>query len=162
MIRVQASKEMVDEMQQQTDLSCLDIKGAQDRQKAYADTTQSDRFFNEGDMAFLRVRQKKSSLSLGKYKKLSAWYCGPYRITKKINDQAYELFLPPHVKVHNVFHIILLKRYVPDNELPLVTQEGTLDITPEAILQTRVRTLQNCTINKYPIKWTSYPDKDAT
>ena len=30
MIRVQASKEMLDEMQQQTDLICLDIKGAQD------------------------------------------------------------------------------------------------------------------------------------
>ena len=119
-------------------------------------------------MVFLRVRNKKSSLSLGKYKKLSARYCGPYRIIKKINDQAYELLIPPHVKVHNVFHISLLKRYVPDanhildDELPLVTQEGTLNITPEAILQTRVRTLRNRTINEYLIKWTSYPDEDAT
>ena len=66
MIWVQASKEMLDEMQQQMDLIRLDIKGVQDRQKAYADTRQSDRFFNEGDMVFLRVRKKKSSLSLGK------------------------------------------------------------------------------------------------
>ena len=119
-------------------------------------------------MVFLRVRKKKSSLSLCKYKKLSARYCGPYRITKKINDQAYELLLPPHVKVHNVFHISLLKRYVPDvnhildDELPLVTQKGTLDITPEAILQTRVCTLRNRIINEYLIKWTSYPVEDAT
>ena len=52
-------------------------------------------------------------------------------------------------------------KHILNDELP-VTQEGTLDITPEAILQTRVHTLQNCTINKYLIKWTSYPDEDAT
>ena len=80
------------------------------------------------------------TLSLGKYKKLSAQYCGPYKITKKISDQAYELLLPPHVKVHNIFHISLLKKYIPDtnhildDELPLVTQEGTLDITPKVVL----------------------------
>ena len=113
-------------------------------------------------MVFLRVKKKKSSLSLGKYKKSSARYCGPYKITKKINDQAYELLLPPHV------HISLLKKYIPDtnhildDELSLVTQEGTLDITPEAVLQRHTRILRNRTINEYLIKWTSYPIEDAT
>ena len=159
---------MLDEVQQQMDLVCLDIKAAQDCQKAYAGARQSDRFFNEGDMVFLQVKKKKSSLSLGKYKKLSAWYCGPYTITKKINNQAYEVLLPPHVKIHNIFHISLLKKYVSDanhifkDELSLITQEQTLDITPEAILQTCIRTLRNQTINEYLIKWTSYPIKDAT
>ena len=139
MIQVQASKEMLDEMQQQMDLICLDIKIAQDCQKAYADSKQLDRFFNKRDVVFLRFK-KKSSLSLGKYKKLSAQYCGPYNITKKINNQAYEYLLPPLVKEHSIFHISLLKKYVPNannilkDELSLVTQERTLDITPQAIL----------------------------
>ena len=77
MIRIQSSKEMLDEMQQQTDLIRLDIKAAQDRQKAYADAKRSERIFEEGDMVFLRVRPKRSTLSLGKFKKLSARYCGP-------------------------------------------------------------------------------------
>ena len=60
-------------------------------------------------MVFLRIKPKRSSLSLGKYKKLRARYYGPYQITQKINDQAYRLDLPNHLKVHNVFHVSLLK-----------------------------------------------------
>ena len=168
MIRVQASKEMLDEMQQQTDMIRFEIHAAQDRQKAYADTRRSERLFEEGDMVFLRIRPKKSSLSLGKFKKLSARYCGPYVILKKINYQAYQLLLPPEVKVHNVFHVSLLKKYVPDDrhihgdEQTLVSKDGTLDITPERILQVRERILRNRTQREYLIKWTSYPEEDAS
>ena len=59
-------------MQQQTDLIRFEIRTAQDRQKSYADSQRSERNFDEGDMVFLRVRPKRSSLSLGKFKKLSA------------------------------------------------------------------------------------------
>ena len=140
MIKVQASKEMLDEMQQQTNLIRFEIKATQDRQKAYANSHRSKREFNEGDMVFLRVRPKHNSLSLGKFKKLSARYCGPYVITKRVNNQAYELMLPPHIKVHDVFHVSLLKKYIPDQnhilceELPFVSKDGTLDINPERIL----------------------------
>ena len=119
-------------------------------------------------MVFLRIKPKKSSLSLRKFKKLSARYCGPYVIIKKINNQAYQLLLPPNVKVHNVFHVNLLKKYVPDanhildDELPLITNDGTLDIKPERILQYRTRILRNKIINEYLIKWTGYPEEDAT
>ena len=56
MIRVQASKEMLDEMQQQTDLIRFKIKAAQDRQKAYTDSHRSEREFEEGDMVFLQTK----------------------------------------------------------------------------------------------------------
>ena len=108
-------------------------------------------------MVFLRVKPKRSSLSLGKYKKLSARYCGPYSITKRINNQAYKLLLPAHIKVHNVFHISLLKKYVPDanhilDELSLVSKDGTLDINPKSVLQSRTPALRNRTLNEYLIK----------
>ena len=160
MIKVQAFQEMLDEMQQQTNLIWFEIKAAQNRPKSYADSRRSDRSFEVGDMVFLRVKPKRSSLSLGKYKKLNARYCGPYLITKKLSKQAYELQLPPHIKVHNVFHVNILKRYVPNeshilgDELPLVTKDGILDITPERILQTRERVLCNKSIMKHLIKWT--------
>ena len=104
-------------------------------------------------MVFLRVRPKRSSLYLGKFKKLSATYYGPYVITKRVNNQAYELMLPPHIKVHKVFHVSLLKKYVPDqnhilcDELLLVSKDSTLDINPERILQSRERILCNRSIN---------------
>ena len=168
MLKVQASKEMLDEMQQQTDLIRFEIQAAQDRQKAYADSHRSEREFEEGDMVFLKVRPKQSSLSLGKFKKLSARYCGLYIITKKVNSQAYALLLPPHIKVHNVFHVSLLKKYVPDDnhilgdEIALVSKDGTLDINPERILQTRQCILRNRTIIKHLIKWKGYPEEDAS
>ena len=62
---------MLEEMEEQTRLICKKIKAAQDRQKQYADTKRFDHVFKEGDMVFLRVQPKRSSLSLGKYKKLS-------------------------------------------------------------------------------------------
>ena len=45
MLEVQASKEILDEMQQQVDLICSKIKIAQDRQKSYADSHRLDREF---------------------------------------------------------------------------------------------------------------------
>ena len=75
MIKVQASQDMLDEMQQQIDLIRFEIKATQDRQKAYADSNRSNRSFETCDMVFLRVKPKWSSLSLRKYKKLSANYC---------------------------------------------------------------------------------------
>ena len=53
MLKIQASKEMLDEMQQQMDLICSEIKIALHFQKSYADSHQSDREFQEGDMVFL-------------------------------------------------------------------------------------------------------------
>ena len=109
-----------------------------------------------------------NELALRKFKKLNVRYCGPYVITKKINDQAYELLLPPHIKVHNVFHVSLLKKYVPDanhilsDELPLGSNNGDLAITHKRVMQSRTRILRNMTLNKYLIKWTGYPKEDAT
>ena len=85
---------------------------------------------------------------MGKYKKLSARYCGPFPISRKINDQAYELLLLPDLKVHNVFHVSLLKKYIPDpnhvlnDAHKITTVDGTLEIQPEVILQTRLRQLR--------------------
>ena len=68
------------------------------------------------------------------------------------------LSYPPHIKVNNVFHISLLKKYVPDanhildDELPLVSKDRTLNIAPKRVLQTRMRNLRNRTLNKYLVK----------
>eukprot|EP00250_Pteridium_aquilinum_P031772 c44232_g1_i1 orf=492-665(+) len=55
-------------------------------------------------MVFLHLKPKQSSISLRKYTKLTPRYCGPCEITREINNQAYKLFVPPHLEFHNVFH----------------------------------------------------------
>ena len=33
---------------------------------------------------------------------------------QRIGEQSYKLALPPHLHVHNVFHVSLLKQYIPN------------------------------------------------
>ena len=63
---------------------------------------------------FLKFRPKKSSLKLGNCSKLAARYCGPFEVLAKIGHVTYELALPACIRVHNVFHVSLLKKYTPD------------------------------------------------
>ena len=63
----------------------------------------------------LKVRAKKSSLKLESCKKLVARYCGPFDILRRIGLVAYEITQPLNIKVHNVFHVSLLKKYVHDH-----------------------------------------------
>ena len=56
------------------------------------------------------MRPKKSSLRLGSCAKLAPQYCGPFEILSKIGQVAYQLALPPNLRVHNVFHISVLKK----------------------------------------------------
>lgn len=167
-MRVEASRRMIEEMENQTKAIRKDIQAAQDRQKHYADEKRSDRTFSIGDKVFLRVRPKRSNLSLGKYKKLSPRYCGPYEIVKRIGTHAYKLNLPTHLKVHDVFHISLLKPYIPspdhvlnDDQIVMPTQ-NVLELQPEKILETRERTLRNRSIREHLIQWQDFPLEDAT
>lgn len=79
-----------------------------------------------GDKVFLRVKPKISSLKLKKFKKLAFGYCGPYEVVKRIGDQAYELVLLPHLHVHNVFHVSLLKQYIRDPQHVLLDDDFVL------------------------------------
>ena len=61
---------------------------------------------------FIKVTPKKSSLRLGSCAKLAPHYCGPFEILSSIGQVAYQLALPPNLRVHNVFHIYVLQKYV--------------------------------------------------
>ena len=53
-----------------------------------------------------------SLLSLGRCGKLAPIFCGRFEIMSKKGPTAYELALPVNVRVHNVFHASLLKKYI--------------------------------------------------
>ena len=90
------------------------LKVAQDRQKSYADLKRTLREFEGGGHVYVKVKPKKSSLRLGSCFKLFPRYCGPFEILARIGPVAYQLALPVNIKVHNVFPVSLLKKYVHD------------------------------------------------
>ena len=105
---------------------------------------------------------------MGKYRKLAYRYCGPYEVLKRIREQSYELALPPHLHVHNVFHVSLLKPYVANldhvlshDDTVLVNQEE-FQMEPEQILDMKERKLRHRTIKEVLVQWKGYPVEDAS
>ena len=54
-------------------------------------------------------------MRFGNKGKLSPRYIGPYEIIEKIGPLAYKLALPPELaRIHDVFHVSMLRRYRSD------------------------------------------------
>jgi hypothetical protein len=144
------------------------LKAAQDRQKSYADKNITHKEFKVGDHVFLKVKSNRSSLKLGNCTKLAAIFCGPFEILERIGPVAYMLALPASMNVHNVFHVSLLKKYIPDANHVInwnviqVEQEGVLQVHPVHILDRRRKQLQNRAIELVKVQWTWYSLEDMT
>ena len=71
--------------------------------------------FEVGDMVFLKVTPMKGVMRFGKKGKLIPKFVGPFEILKHIGKVVYELALSPTLaRVHNVFHVSMLRKYFPD------------------------------------------------
>ena len=80
-LSVPAAKETLEDIDCQLQTIRENLKKASDRQKSYADLRHhSMQEFKEGDQVFIQVKTKRSSLRLGKHKKLAYRYCGPFKV----------------------------------------------------------------------------------
>ena len=62
--------------------------------------------------------------------KLSPRFIGPYEVIEKVGPVAYRLALPPDLeKIHNVFHVSMLRRYRSDPS-HIVSSE-TIELRPD-------------------------------
>ncbi|KAA0045567.1 pol protein [Cucumis melo var. makuwa] len=88
---------------------------AQSRQKSYADVRRKDLEFEVGDKVFLKVAPMRGVLRFERRGKLSPRFVGSFEILERIGPVAYRLALPPSLStVHDVFHVSMLRKYVPD------------------------------------------------
>ena len=91
------------------------LKVAADRQKSYADLKRKDFQYEIGEKVFLKVSPWKKVMRFGKNGKLSARFIGPYEMIEKVGPMAYRLALSLELeKIHNVFHVSMLRRYRSD------------------------------------------------
>jgi hypothetical protein len=121
-----------------------------------------------GDHVFLKVKAIKSSMKLGNYSKLAACYCGPFEILERIGPISYMIALPTSMSVHNIFHVSLLKKYIPDANHVIdwnviqVEQEGTFQVHLVCILDHKIKQLRNQSIGLVKVQWIWYSLEDAT
>ncbi|KAL0544048.1 hypothetical protein IC582_019159 [Cucumis melo] len=142
---------------------------AQSRQKSYADVRRKDLEFEVGDKVFLKVAPMKGVLRFERRGKLSPRFVGPFEILERIGPVAYRLALPPSLStVHDVFHVSMLRKYVPDpshvvDYEPLEIDENLSYVKqPVEILAREVKTLRNKEIPLVKVLWRNHWVEEAT
>ena len=76
------------------------------------------------DKVFLKVSPWRKILRFGKKGKFSPRFIGPYEILERIGPVAYRLALPLELaKLHNVFHVSMLRRYCSNESHILPMQD---------------------------------------
>jgi hypothetical protein len=139
------------------------LEQAQAVQKRFYDAKHRAVSYNVGDWVLLRLRNRPvASLSLVPKGKLQPRFFGPYRITEIINDAAVRLALPPQAKIHDVFHVGLLKKWVgtpPDStpELPELLH-GAVAPAPDRVVRSRLAR----GVREVLVRWKGQPASAAT
>ncbi|CAN6712610.1 unnamed protein product [Malus baccata var. baccata] len=167
--RVLEGPEIVDETTQNVQVIKSNLKAAQDRQKSLADRYTTNRVYDVGDWVFLKLSPWRGVVRFGKRGKLSPRYIGPYVITERVGEVAYRLELPPELsKVHNVFHVSMLRHYISDPShvippQPLgINPDLTYDEEPVTILDWKDKVLRNRTVSLVKVLWRNHSVKEAT
>ena len=142
---------------------------ATDRQKSYADMKRKDIRYEIDEKVFLKVSPWKNVMRFGKKGKLCPRFIGPYEVIEKVGPMAYSLALPPGLeKIHNVFHVSMLRRYRsdPSHVVSLETIELRPDLTyeeePVEILAREVKELWNKKIPLVKGLWRNHKIEEAT
>ena len=117
---------------------------------------------------FLRVRPRKSPIRYGKGSKLAPRFVGPFEILERIGPVAYKLALPPSLsRIHNVFHVSVLRKYIPDiahvlDWKNLQIMDGQIMLEPVQITQSRTLSLRGREIRQVKVLWDPNDETSAT
>jgi hypothetical protein len=145
------------------------LKAAHDRQKSYADLKRKEIEFQVGDRVFLKVSPWKKVFRFGRKGKLSPRFIGPYEVLERVGPVAYRLELPQELeKIHNVFHVSMLRRYRSDpshvlsSEVIELQPDLTFEEEPVEILAFDVKELRRKSIPIVKVLWRNHAVEEAT
>jgi len=133
----------------------------------YANKNRTDKEFVVGDWVYLKLQPfKQQSIPNSAFHKLAARFYGPYKIVERVGKVACKLELLAQARIHNVFHISLLKRHHGDcpvsTTLPSIDSNDQLDLKPIDILARRIKKRGNRSVTEVLIHWQHTTPEEAT
>ena len=118
---------------------------------------------------FLKVSPWEKVLRFGRKGKLSPRFIGPYEISERVGPVAYRLILPPELeKIHDVFHVSMLRRYRSDPLHIISPSEVEIQVDmsyeeePMHILAREVKELRNKRVPLVKVLWLKHGIEEAT
>ena len=168
--KVEPVNSFVDRIQQVWQKATENIKRAQVQQQRYYDARHKPESFDEGSHVLLSTQNFRMK---GTPHKLQRRFVGPFKILQCIGSQAYKLQLRDSWRIHNVFHLSLLKRWIersyrqipkePQPELDTAIDRSE-EFEVEKILRKRKVLKKNGRIshNEYLVLWQGFPIEEAT
>ena len=102
---------------------------AQQRHKRYYDAKHVPAVFAVNDQVLLST--SGLNLKIAGTNKLAPRYVGPVKVLERIGEVAYRLDLPETLRIHNVFHVSLLKQYHTDGRVQPPPLADIIDGEPE-------------------------------
>ena len=138
------------------------MKLAQARQSKYFNQKVTEQEFEPGTLVMLStINLKQKGQSQERTKKLGPKFVGPFKVLQRIGKVSYRLEIPEIWKIHNVFHICLLKEYHTDERFAKAAPH--YDIVDKCI-HFHIQAIVGEKLDKkghklYLVKWTGYDDE---
>ncbi|WVZ50402.1 hypothetical protein U9M48_001655, partial [Paspalum notatum var. saurae] len=141
------------------------LRIAQSRQKSYADKRRRELTFEEEEFVYLKVSPLRGTKRFHTRGKLAPRYIGPFRITKRVGDLAYELELPEHLSgVHPISR--LTASQLPEEQISLEAADLQDNLEyleyPVQILDRAEKGTRRTRIPVCKVLWSNHSVREAT
>jgi len=139
------------------------LEQAQAVQRRYYDRQHRPVSYQVGEWDLLRLRQRAAaSLPRTTTGKLKPRFVGPYRVTELINEVAVRLELPQGARLHDVFHVGVLKKFVgtPPASPPALPAIHHGAVVPEPLRVERTRLARG--VRQVLVHWRGETAESAT
>ncbi|XP_039114199.1 uncharacterized protein LOC120249672 [Dioscorea cayenensis subsp. rotundata] len=160
---------VVDRLTKSTYFLAMKIGRLGVKQKSFFDHRRKSLEFQVGDHVFLRVAPTKGVIRFGVRGKLSPRFICPFEILECIGEVVYRLALLPALsRVHNVFHVSMLKKLIanPDHIILFSDFKLNNDMTYEErlvkIVDFKEQALRRRIIPYVKVQWSNHSELEAT
>jgi len=135
------------------------LKKAQENAQKYANLKRGNTpLFAIGSYVLLSTKNLKLSLPTRKF---TSKFVGPFQVVEKVNNVCYRLQLPASWKIHDAFHVSLLKKYLSrhtEDAPPTVVPEPENSYEVAALIDSRVKD----GVVEYLFDWRGYGPSERT